>query len=38
MHIARLTRVPLRELWAHAARSFTTWLSENFVLCWFKFG
>lgn len=32
MHIARLTRVPLRELWAHEARDFTTWLAENLDL------
>ncbi len=32
MHIARLTRVPLREIWTHEARDFTTWLSENLDL------
>ncbi len=28
-HIARLTPVPLRELWRHEARDFSSWLSEN---------
>lgn len=32
MHIARLQRVTLRELWSHEARDFTTWLSENLDL------
>lgn len=32
MHINRLQRLPLRELWADEARDFTTWLSENLDL------
>jgi hypothetical protein len=27
--IARLTPVPLRELWKHEASDFTRWLAEN---------
>lgn len=29
MHIARLTPVPLRTVWQHEARNFTTWLAKN---------
>jgi hypothetical protein len=29
MQIGRLERVPLRELWRHEARDFTTWLAGN---------
>lgn len=29
MQIGRLEQVPLRELWAHEAQDFTTWLAEN---------
>lgn len=29
MTISRLTKVPLRELWKHEARSFTVWLADN---------
>ncbi len=29
MNISRLTKAPLRELWKHEARSFTTWLADN---------
>lgn len=32
MHIARLQRLPLRELWSHEARDFTAWLAENLDL------
>jgi hypothetical protein len=27
--VSRLVSVPLREIWAHEATSFTVWLSEN---------
>jgi len=27
--IARLTRIPLREVWSHEAHDFTRWLAEN---------
>lgn len=27
--IERITRVPLRQIWKHEARDFTTWLQEN---------
>jgi hypothetical protein len=29
INIGRLQRVPLREVWLHEARDFTTWLQEN---------
>jgi hypothetical protein len=32
MHIARLERLPLRDLWSHEARDFTAWLAENLDL------
>lgn len=32
MHIARLQRLPLRDLWSHEARDFTAWLAENLDL------
>lgn len=32
VHIGRLEHVPLRELWKHEARDFTTWLAGNLDL------
>ncbi|MCS6831213.1 MAG: DUF4268 domain-containing protein, partial [bacterium] len=32
MSVGRLQRVPLREIWAHEAQNFTTWLSDNLDL------
>jgi hypothetical protein len=32
LHIGRLKNVPLRELWRHEARDFTTWLAANLDL------
>ncbi|GBC96746.1 hypothetical protein HRbin16_02555 [bacterium HR16] len=29
MNVGRLQRVPLREIWAHEAQNFTTWLTKN---------
>lgn len=32
MHIGRIERVPLREVWQHEAHDFTTWLQDNIEL------
>jgi hypothetical protein len=32
MQISRLEKVPLRQLWAHEARDFTSWLAQNLDL------
>jgi hypothetical protein len=38
MQIGRLELVPLRELWHHEARDFTTWLAQNLDLLGEKLG
>ncbi len=29
MTIGKITRIPLRDVWAHEALGFTTWLEQN---------